>query len=226
MVLPYINMNPPQVYTSVLCKTSFTGQLQFCSNLFTLGHRLMDDCPEHHHPLFQREERDSATHMLVLKPFCLESTLHGPKWITMFMWVQQSKETGVTYHNWRVVGKGCIIILKGYEIMLTINEIYLNNLVKFDSQSFKKLLLSRSNMRILSLSFRCILNIASGLPWWLRWERICNAGDLGSIPGLGRSPGGGHGEPLHYSRLENRHGQRSLVGCSLWGWKSQTRLSD
>ena len=85
------------------------------------------------------------------------------------MGVQQSKETGVTYHNPRVVGKGCIIILKGYEIILNINEIYLNNLVKFDSQSFKKLSLSRSNMRILSLSFHCTLNIASGLPWWLRW---------------------------------------------------------
>ena len=31
----------------------------------------------------------------------------------------------------------------------------------------------------------------------------CNAGDLGSIPGLGRSPGGGHGDPLQYSHLEN-----------------------
>ena len=27
-------------------------------------------------------------------------------------------------------------------------------------------------------------------------EAVCNAGDLGSIPGLGRSPGGGHGNPL------------------------------
>ena len=34
-------------------------------------------------------------------------------------------------------------------------------------------------------------------------ESTCNAGDLGSIPGLGRSPGEGHGNPLQYSRLEN-----------------------
>ena len=33
-------------------------------------------------------------------------------------------------------------------------------------------------------------------------ESACNAGDLGSIPGLGRSPGGGHGSPLQYSFLE------------------------
>ena len=44
-----------------------------------------------------------------------------------------------------------------------------------------------------------------------------NAGDVALIPGLGRSPGGGHGNPLQYSCLENPHGQRSLVGYSPWG---------
>ena len=34
-------------------------------------------------------------------------------------------------------------------------------------------------------------------------ESPCSAGDPGSIPGLGRSPGGGHGNPLQYSCLEN-----------------------
>ena len=34
-------------------------------------------------------------------------------------------------------------------------------------------------------------------------ELVCDAGDLGLIPGLGRSPGGGHGNPLQYSCLEN-----------------------
>ena len=34
-------------------------------------------------------------------------------------------------------------------------------------------------------------------------ESACNVGDLGSIPGLGRSPGGGNGNPLLYSCLEN-----------------------
>ena len=51
-------------------------------------------------------------------------------------------------------------------------------------------------------------------------ELACEAGYLGSIPGFGRSPGGGHGNPLQYSCLENPHGQRSLVaGYSLWGRK-------
>ena len=50
-------------------------------------------------------------------------------------------------------------------------------------------------------------------------ESAYNAGDLGLIPGLGRFSGGGHGNPLQCSCLENPHGQRGLVGCSPWGHK-------
>ena len=46
---------------------------------------------------------------------------------------------------------------------------------------------------------------------------------LGSIPGLGRSPGEGIGYPLWYSCLENPHGQRSLEGYSPWGRKESDR---
>ena len=57
-------------------------------------------------------------------------------------------------------------------------------------------------------------------------ESACNAGDLDSILGLGRSPGGGHGNPLHYSCLENPHGQRSLVGHVHGVTRSWTQPSD
>ena len=59
-------------------------------------------------------------------------------------------------------------------------------------------------------------------------ESTYNAGDLGLIPGLGRSPGGGHGNPLQYSCLENPHGQRSLgAGATVHRvTKSRTQLSD
>ena len=50
-------------------------------------------------------------------------------------------------------------------------------------------------------------------------ESACNVGDLGSIPRLGRFTGGGHGNLLQYSWVENSHGQRSLVGYSPWGHK-------
>ena len=51
---------------------------------------------------------------------------------------------------------------------------------------------------------------------------LANAGDVryaSSTPGSGRSPGGGNGNLLQYSCLENSHGQRSLMGCSPWGGK-------
>ena len=52
-------------------------------------------------------------------------------------------------------------------------------------------------------------------------ESACSVGDLGLIPGLGRSPGGGHGNPLQYSGLEN------YMDCIVHGVaKSRTRLSD
>ena len=52
-------------------------------------------------------------------------------------------------------------------------------------------------------------------------ESACNVGDLGSIPGLGRSPGEGNGYPLQYSGLEN-----SMDCIVHWVTKSQTQLSD
>ena len=54
-----------------------------------------------------------------------------------------------------------------------------------------------------------------------------NAGDVGLIPGLGRFPGEGNGNPLQYSCLWKFKGQGSLVGYSSWGsQKSWTRLSN
>ena len=43
--------------------------------------------------------------------------------------------------------------------------------------------------------------------------------DVGSIPGSGRSPGGGYGNPLQYSCLEKFHVQRRLAGYRPWGHK-------
>ena len=50
-------------------------------------------------------------------------------------------------------------------------------------------------------------------------EATCSEGDLSLSPGSGRSPEGGHGNPLQYSCLQNPHGQRSLAGYSPRGRK-------
>ena len=70
------------------------------------------------------------------------------------------------------------------------------------------------------MRIKCIVPKPRGFPGGSAGKEFaCNAGDLGSIPGLGRSPGGGHGNPLQYSCLESPHGQRSLAGCSPRGCK-------
>ena len=50
-------------------------------------------------------------------------------------------------------------------------------------------------------------------------ESARNVRDLGSIPRLGRSPEGRHGNPVQNSCLENPHGKRSLAGYSPRGCK-------
>ena len=48
------------------------------------------------------------------------------------------------------------------------------------------------------------MDLGSLLPWWLNGkESTCQAGDMGSIPELGRPSGEGNGNPLQYSCLEN-----------------------
>ena len=54
----------------------------------------------------------------------------------------------------------------------------------------------------------------------------CNAGDLGSIPGWGRSPGEGNGNPLQYSCLENPMDEGAWWATVHGVAKSWTRLSD
>ena len=57
-------------------------------------------------------------------------------------------------------------------------------------------------------------------------ESACNAGDLGSIPGLGRSPGEGNGNPLQYSSLENSMDRGAWQATVHGVTKSGTQLSN
>ena len=69
--------------------------------------------------------------------------------------------------------------------------------------------------------------IGSGFPGGSEVKAsACNAGGLGSIPGLGRSPGEGNGNPLQYSCLENPMGGGAWWATVHGFAKSQTRLSN
>ena len=74
--------------------------------------------------------------------------------------------------------------------------------------------------RVWKLVLNGVSKISLGFPGGsVGKESACNAGDLGSVPGLGRSPGGRHGIPLQCSCLECLQGQRGVVGYSPWGRK-------
>ena len=68
-------------------------------------------------------------------------------------------------------------------------------------------------------SFQCMTKPTTTTTTTTTKESAYDVGDLGSIPGLGRFPGGGRGNPLQYSCLENPHGQRSLADYSPWDLK-------
>ena len=64
-----------------------------------------------------------------------------------------------------------------------------------------------------------------GLPWWLSGkESACNAGDPGSVPGRGRSSGGGHGKSLQYCCLENPMDRGAWQATVHGVTQSQTQL--
>ena len=66
-----------------------------------------------------------------------------------------------------------------------------------------------------------------GLPRWLSGkEYTCNAGDVGLIPELGRSPGEGNGNPLQYSCLGNPMDRGAWRATVHGVAKSLTQLSD
>ena len=66
----------------------------------------------------------------------------------------------------------------------------------------------------------------SGLPWWLSGTgSACQAGDMGSVPGLGRFPGEGNGNALQYSCQENPMDRTTWRATVHGVAKSQTQLS-
>ena len=62
--------------------------------------------------------------------------------------------------------------------------------------------------------------------WLSSKESACNSGDIGSIPGWGRSPGGSNGNPLQYSCLGNPMDRRASLATIHGVARVQTQLSD
>ena len=113
------------------------------------------------------------------------------------------------FTRWIICLSVCTSILS-HMIQTTMDSIHIPNA----TYQIQKVMWKRN-----SYLFRC--SHALGFPGGsVGKESACNAGDLGLIPGLGRSPGGGNGNPPTPVFLPGKpHGQRSLVGYSLWDWR-------
>ena len=109
-----------------------------------------------------------------------------------------------TQHNYFEIRACCIVhcFLLMYSILLYGYSIHL--LISIHLSSF--LILTIWNKIAINIFVFEWTYTFTSPGWWNSWI-------------LWRFPGGGHGSPLHYSCLENLHGQRSLVGYSRWGRK-------
>ena len=128
---------------------------------------------------------------------------------------------------YRTVPSKIIITIRSY-----CQESGLRNSVLEENTRLSKLSDGKKN-RILGISFtrvekqrQVIMKLLGFSSGSVGKESASNAGDLGSIPGQGRCPGEGNGNPLQYSCLENSIdrgvGQDTVPGIT----KSWTRLSD
>ena len=85
----------------------------------------------------------------------------------------------------------------------------------------------RQSCKYLTMVLFKTLNVTEGFPGASDGkESACNAGDLSSISGLGRSPGEGNGNPLQYSCLESSLGRGMRLSIVHGVEKIQTQLSN
>ena len=80
-------------------------------------------------------------------------------------------------------------------------------------------------IRFLSVLFFHLVVLVLAPRWLSGQESTCHTGDMGSLSGLGRSPGEGSGNPLQYSRLENSTDRGAWWATVQGVTKSQTRQS-
>ena len=80
--------------------------------------------------------------------------------------------------------------------------------------------LTDKDFKIVIINMILIFMEASLVAQTVKLLPVCpQCGDPGSIPGMGRSPGEGNGNPLQHSWPAKSHGRRSLIGYSPWGRK-------
>ena len=117
----------------------------------------------------------------------------------------------------------CVIEIKEREFQYLFKRFFFKFHGLINIQSTLYTLMPNSLQTLLQL-VKYIAKNCGGLPWWLSGkESASNAGDVGLIPGQGRSPGDGNDNPLQYSCLGNPMDREAWKGYSPWGHKELDR---
>ena len=128
----------------------------------------------------------------------------SPSWLVIFFWLSRIFPFNTLAHILTVLGlPSCSFQQEQHHLQELSNCVVNSNPCCFSPANciWRFLHKNEKNYHIWGLSFKhCTLGFPGNS---ISKESACNAGDLGSIPGSGRSPGEGNGNPLQYSCLEN-----------------------
>ena len=146
---------------------------------------------------------------------------NGMQFWWMF-WCKTSAALGEHVGAWHTHNRVAKALITQIIYLLTTSPCSLFSQTSFEDSWLFKLSVQLSSVQLLSRIDTCIFS-CKGFPggWNVKKKHPSATPEtwVGSIPGSGRSPGAGHGNPLQYSCLENPHGQRSLAVHSPQGHK-------
>ena len=160
----------------------------------------------------------SSLHLLCLLHWQADSSPLSHQGSPLFFFYFNSKKSRLTVKaKKQIIGKHGQTIYEDLnhnnDILAKLFYFFLPSLFLFPQLGWVLRIYTIFSSWISPYSIRTYVNFLSGFTRGSDGKgSACNEGDLASVPGLGGSPGGGHGNPLQYSCLENPHGQRSLAG--------------
>ena len=157
---------------------------------------------------------ETPTYLLIMKFSSAVAVTHfGVCHTWSFTHTDTNKEDAVIYISSYLLNVYLIFGWFGWFTMLYYLQMYSNVIQLYTHILFFRFFSIGHYCEILSIvscviqSGSCLCMSISGFPWWLSGKESTSSaratGDGGAIPGSGRSPGGGRGNPLQYSCLEN-----------------------
>ena len=170
------------------------------------------------------------------------SALFPSDWLCLLSWVDLSATDHSSKSMWlarkHLIIKACYLriwcfswsffLLSFKHLLLIVPNFKKNHYMDLSGPTLRRictLLKAQKDENWLSISSFCLIQVLLNGGWDGKVSAY-NVGDPGLIPGLGRSPGAGNGNPLQYSCLGNPMDNGAWYRLQSMGWQSWTRLSN